>query len=140
MAVLLQTDVAVGLEYHRQQLQWHCCVCTLHIKETTYKFLCTAVQNQPFWAKVDIHIAQESADAYPPSLCNNCYTKIEKCIDQKKCTLAVYKWSPTHRHTAPLCDAPGTVCRWPPKKSKEEQGPSKDDSTKHSTEEPQPMC
>ena len=91
-------DVDTGREYHLRQLQRHCRVCSHPFKDKAYRYRCAA-QTEAFWEGIDIAIANDSADIHPPSLCNNCFSKIQ----QKKGLVEVYKWEP---HTAPIC----TVC------------------------------
>ena len=75
----------------------YCCVCSRPFRDQAYRYACTA-QKETFWEGVDITITTDSADIHPPSLCNNCFSKV-----QKKSALDVYKWEP---HTALKC----TVC------------------------------
>ena len=81
-------------EYHRRQLLRHCRICSRPFRDKSYRYACAA-QEETFWEGVGITITTDSAHIHPPSLCNNCFSKI-----QKKSTLDVYKWEP---HTAPKC-------------------------------------
>ena len=90
-------DEDVDREYHYGQLTRHCRVCSHPFKDKAYRYACAA-QKDTFWEGIDISITTDSAEIHPPSLCNNCFAKI-----QKKSPFNVYKWEP---HTAPTC----TIC------------------------------
>ena len=87
-------DKDVDREYHRRQLLRHCRICSRPFWDKAYRYA-YAAQKETFWEGVDITNTTDFADIHPPSLCNNCFSKIQK--------LDVYKREP---HTALKC----TVC------------------------------